>query len=347
MTGPRARRWQLVALVMLGALACGKNRPGVARPDELVRRYQACWTAYNAGRWGKVAACYPQDYTLSVPGLAGAATDSADWVADAKQHGIVALGDRGEPELVVVADGWLLGVVRVAGTDGGQPVGVRLAELIEYDARGKVTRHEQYYDLAARTRPPAAAALRVVIADDQLEAVRANEATVGALLDAWRDGRIDAVGALMTDDVVWTEAALDLHLDKAGLLAHLAGWRQALHDGGLDLNQTYFGRDFVIVRGALDGENDGDVPALGISLPSPTASPTCAAQRRGPRWGPRRWPSCRSPPASSSWSRSAPAGSLRPPPRASHPSRRSSSRVWFRGPGPMAPMAGARVVRVG
>ena len=261
----RASRCGLIAFALLGALACGKNQPDVARPDDLVRRYQACWTAYNAGRWGKVAACYPRDYTLEVRGLAGAATDSADWLADVKQHGIVALGDRGEPELVMAADGWLLGVVRVTGTNAGQPVGVRLAELIEYDARGKVTRHEQYYDLAARTRPPAPAALRVAIADDQLEAARAIEATVGTLIEAWRDGRLDAVGALVTDDLVWTEAAIDRRLDKAGLLAQLAAWRQGFHDHELNLSHSYVVGDFVIVRGFLDGENDGDLPALGIT----------------------------------------------------------------------------------
>ena len=121
-------------------------------------------------------------------------------------------------------------MVRVTGTDAGKRVGVRLAELIEYDARGKVTRQERYHDVAARARPPAPALLRVAISGGDIEAARANEATVGRLLEAGGDRRLDAVGALVTDDVVWTEAAVDRRVDKAGLLAHLATWRQGFHD---------------------------------------------------------------------------------------------------------------------
>ena len=272
LNGPGASRWQLVAFAMLGALACSKNQPAVARPDDLARRYQACWSAYGAGRWAEVAACHARDAAVEVAGLADTPNDAAGWLADVKQRGIVAPGDRGEPELVVVAQRTLIGVVRVTGTDDGQSVGVRLAEVVEYDARGKVTRNELYYDAAARTGAPSPAALRISIADDEIEAARANEATVGTLLEAWGDSRWDAVSALVTDDVVWTEAALDLRLDKAGLLAHLVAWHQGFSDLELDLNHTWFVGDFVIVRGLLAGENDGDC--------RPSASPAPATRSR-------------------------------------------------------------------
>lgn len=252
-------------------------------PEQLAQRYQDCWGFYNASRWDDYKTCYAAGAIFEMPGLGSPQLDIETSIAETKRQRVDFPDDRGELELVVVADTTVIGIVLVTGTSTGvsgtgtkgKKVGIYLGQVIEYDEAGLAKHDSAFFDattimaqvgasklparpVAGKPRP------RTIVLATGNAAEKANAAVVEKLLGALRERDSKPVGELVTADVVWSEHALDKDFDKQALLAHFAEMKKGFHDYDLVLGTTWFAGDYVVVRGRLEGENDGDLPALGI-----------------------------------------------------------------------------------
>jgi steroid delta-isomerase-like uncharacterized protein len=260
------------------AVVAGKPKP----PDELAKRYVECWGFYNASKWDDFKTCYAPGAIFELPGLGSPQLDIDTQITETKRQRVDFPDDHGELELVIAADTTVIGVALITGTSSGtsgkvpsgKKVGIYLAQVVEYDGAG--AKHDAaFFDattimsqvgiskLPARPTADKPRPKTVVIAKGS-DAEKANAAVVEKLLEAIRKGDGKAVGELVADDLVWSEHALDKDLDKKSLVPRLAELRKGFHDFNLDIGTVWFAGDYVVVRGRLEGENDGDVPAMGI-----------------------------------------------------------------------------------
>ena len=264
--------------------------------DELEKRYEECWGFWGTGKYDAFKTCYDTDATQDAPGTEQT-RKSADAIAGMAREQRTAFPDeQAELQLVLVSGQTVVGIARIAGTNKGEmrapsgmqtatnkKVGVMMAVLSAVDPQGRTTHESVYFDnatllaqlgdttkapsLGSPTRAPMDLKVEKQVAIAKNDATeKANLATFAKLVDAFNRHDVAAAGELVTDDIVWSELAMDKDWDKTTLVDRLGKlWRAFT---GLKFeagkSQTWAAGEYVAAVETFTGWNDGDYPALNI-----------------------------------------------------------------------------------
>jgi ketosteroid isomerase-like protein len=153
-------------------------------------------------------------------------------------------------------------------------VGLYTSQVLAIDDAGAATHEWEFFDLATMMAqmqpdpkaPPRRAVvdklampLEVVIAKDD-DKEKANLAAVKKAQEAFSAHDAKAFGELLPDDAVWSEQAQPKDWTKKETLEHAQVFWKGFSDLKLHADQQWAAGDYVLLVGALDGTNDGDVP---------------------------------------------------------------------------------------
>ncbi|HEY3803297.1 MAG TPA: ester cyclase [Kofleriaceae bacterium] len=264
-------------------------------PDELVAHFQECWQLWNQAAWDKYKDCYAADATLDSPGTGEPTSKGAQAIVDATKELKTGFPDMtGEPKLVLVHGRDLVAVTQLTGTHTGpfagvtamnQKLGLLMGEVITVDDQGHATKEATYFDAATimgqlggdkghPVRAPGSTTIpkeTVIAKDDTAE--QANLAVAKQELDAFNKHDAKACGAVLADDLVWSEQEEAKDWTKAELLAdHAEAWK-AFSDLKLTPSAMWAAGAYVVTVATFDGTNDGPMPMLAkptkkkVSLP--------------------------------------------------------------------------------
>ncbi|HEU0030526.1 MAG TPA: ester cyclase [Kofleriaceae bacterium] len=248
--------------------------------DELAKRYEECWSYLNDQKWDLFAACYKPDAVFADPG-AGVPdrTGVAAQIEQTKQSRAVFPDEHADLQFLMISDQDAIGILLVRATQAStkKQVGLFMGHVATFDSGGRLTYDASYYDnvatvpsqlglspLPARPVPAKGWPTKVTLISKHDATETANLATFDELLGAINKHDAKAVGALLADDVVWSEQALDKDLDKKAVLASMP----ALWKGFSDLKFTpikkWAAGDYVAAVETFEGTNDGDLASLRI-----------------------------------------------------------------------------------
>jgi ketosteroid isomerase-like protein len=298
MTGKDMGNWQGSGSAGSGSgSAAAEPKPMTA--EELAKRYEECWAFWNAGKFEDVKSCYAYDAVLQLPGarvqyptLKGASTIANEFAA--QRPGFPDL--KGEPQLVIVNDRDVIGVVLVTGTHDGvvgagrestgfdnplagipaskKKVGYLLAQVVAFDAANKLSSEYDFFDLATilgqivASKNPARPALdkgwpaKVTGITKGDDAETANTAVVDKLVAAMNKHDNKGVGDVLADDVVWSDQTQPADWDKKAVATNLAQLWRAFSNLSWKTVTNRAAGDFVVSIQQMEGTNDGDFPAM-------------------------------------------------------------------------------------
>jgi len=293
------RKLLLVAAIASSLVACKRKKPeealmpapppppatgsgSAAAPkpvaaDDLAKRYEECWGFYNDSKWDDFKSCYATDAVSEHPGQRELTITGNAAIVDGVKAGKAALPDaKGQTELVLVSGHTVVGVSLLTGTTPDKAkVGVMMPQVIEFDDAGKAKRQADYEDNATvvgQMKPDPKRPVRAPI--DKLPMVKevaiaknddkekANLDTANKAMAAFDAHDAKAFGALLADDVVWSEQPDPKDWTKTETVTNAGAFWKAFGDVKLTADKQYAAGDYVATVGTLEGTNDGDMPAM-------------------------------------------------------------------------------------
>jgi predicted ester cyclase len=279
-----------------GAMNANATTPAAVTPpvsqEAEAKRYDDCWSAWSQAKWDAFAGCYTADAREAAPGSTMPVQTGATAIVDhAKQHRTAFPDAKGQPQLVMVNGNKIIGVTLMTGKNtgpmktasGDQPAtnnesGIYVAQVMTTDPSGKVTHEDDYFDMSTlvhQLKPAKDHQVRTasdklampeqtqLARNDTLE--RSNLTAVKQLVDAIDHHDAKAVAGLLSDDVKWSERAQPSDLDKKGATDHLAKLWSGFSNLTLANVESTAAGDYVAIDGALQGTNDGDLPAMHVN----------------------------------------------------------------------------------
>jgi hypothetical protein len=264
-----------------------------ATPAERVKFFQDCWAAFNVKDWAKFEPCYAEGATSEqvdsgMPVLVG----RKDIVEKGTKLAASEAPDQtGEHQLVLVNGNNIVAVTLIKGTNTGplmgpggempatkKKFGMLLAHAVETTDDGRAVAHDRFYmdggtfmgQLGIAKMPHRKVLDKgwpdkpVVIASGS-DVEKANLASGPKALEAFNKHDLPALVGMMTDDVVFSEAASPV--DQVGKKAVEKSYKEmfkAFSDLKLEIMKSWAAGDYVVWEGSLLGTNDGAAPSMGI-----------------------------------------------------------------------------------
>ena len=274
------------------AAATAPPAPKVLTSAERADWYRACWDKYNTKAWDEFKKCY-SDSAEADPGDSGrpAARGADAIIADTRKQEAGFPDMRGDLRLVLVNGSNIAGVAVITATnsepmpkpDGttapatNKKIGQLFGHAIQTDDTGsKVTKEFQYFDsgtlmaqlglvkMPSRPAMVAGNAPPTVVVATGSAVETANVAAEQKSIEDWNAHNAAALGAGIADDVVWHEAPLPADLDKKGLMASVKEFWKGISNVKMTAAAVWAAGDYVVLQGAVEGVNDGNIPAMGV-----------------------------------------------------------------------------------
>jgi predicted ester cyclase len=261
-----------------------------ATNEERAKLFQDCWGLFNAKDWAKFPACYSETATSDRVDTGFPVSTGRAGVAKTAQAIAAELPDaNGELQLTLVNGNDLASVVLFRGTNGGpltvpgggsipatnKKIGILLGQVLETSADGRSIAKERLYSdsgallgqLGLNPAPhrklieKGAVEKPVVIATNS-DVEKANLALYPKAIEAFNKHDVNALTALMADDVTLTEGSAPA--DKVGKAAVKKSYQElfkGFSDVKLDVTKVWAAGDYVVAEGVFSGTNDGNVPS--------------------------------------------------------------------------------------
>lgn len=265
--------------------------PPPATADERSKWFKDCWALFNTKDWAKFQGCYAENATseqvdMGMPPLAG-----RNNVIDksAKIFGTAFPDLTGELELTLVSGNDILAVALLKGTHKGplpgpqgeiaptnKKIGYLVVHHVQTTPDGRAIAKERFmYDggtfmsQLGVSPMPARKALEQGWADKPslissgAEAEKANIAALGAWTEAYNKHDAAALGALVTDDVVFSDLASPAdRVGKKEVQKSTEEMNKAFPDSKVTQTAAWAAGDYVISTGRWSGTNTGDMPSM-------------------------------------------------------------------------------------
>jgi predicted ester cyclase len=272
--------------------------PKPKTPEELAARYQECWGFWNDAKYDDFKGCYAADATAEAPGSGMPASSGPDAIVEQSKMERTGIPDlKGELQLVLQNGNHTVGVALLKGTQtdtlktpmGDIPpskkkVGFLMGHVIDFNDQGMATKEWAFFDAATMmsqigaSKMPArkamdkgAAAPEVVIAKGD-DAEKANLATFQALTDAFNKHDTKALGEMVGDKVVWSEAANPKDMTKKDLMKMMPQMWKGFSDLHFTVKDSWAAGPYVVAIESFDGTNDGDLPQMKMKKTGKTVS---------------------------------------------------------------------------
>lgn len=255
-----------------------------------------CWGAFNAKDWAKFGPCY-SDAAVSEEVDSGMppATGRADIVKMAQSHANASPDQTGELELVLVNGSNIAAVSLIKGTNTGpmatpngempatkKKFGFLIGHSVELTEDGRAVARDRFYadggtflgQLGVAKMPHRklldkgwAEKPVIVAAGSDIE--KANLAGAPKALEAFNKHDLPTLLGMMTDDVVFSEAASPV--DAVGKKAVERTYKElfkAFSDVKLEIGRSWAAGDYLVWEGSMVGTNDGAMPSARIYKPT-------------------------------------------------------------------------------
>jgi predicted ester cyclase len=265
--------------------------PPPATADERSKWFKDCWALFNTKDWGKFQGCYAENATseqvdMGMPPLAG----RTNIIEKSTKVFASAFPDlTGELELTLVSGNDILAVTLLKGTHKGalpgpqgeiaptnKKIGYLVVHHVQTTPDGRSVAKERFiYDggtfmsQLGASPTPARKALEQGWADKPslvssgTDAEKANVAALGAWTAALNKHDATALGALMTDDVVFSDLAAPA--DRVGKKEVQKSHEEMLKgfpDLKIEQTAAWAAGDYVVSAGRFTGTNTGDMPSM-------------------------------------------------------------------------------------
>jgi predicted ester cyclase len=257
-------------------------RPKVFAGIDYEKGFAECWGFWNAGKLDAYKDCFTDTAVTDGPGSGEPDVKGNQAIADAIKTFKVGFPDaRGEIEVSMISGGTAISIMLMTATSAGpapttgKKIGVEIAQVIDLDLTGHATHESDYFDQATMLgqlgvvqRPvreaitkPMLQEISVGIGDDR---EKANLATFGKLTAAFNKHDRKAVGELMADGIVWSEAAAPADTDKKGALDGLDGLWKAFGNLKFTPTKSWAAGDYVAATETFDGTNSGELTMMHV-----------------------------------------------------------------------------------
>jgi hypothetical protein len=270
--------------------------PPPATGAERAKLFQDCWAAYSTKDWAKFGSCYADHATSEeVDSGKPVSNGRADILKKAQGEAAQAPDEVGELELVLVNGNNMAAIVYVKGTNTGPLVtpggeipatkkkfGFLAGHAVDTSEDGRAAVHDRFYADGATFMGQVGLAKMphrkvvdkgwaekpvVIAAGSDVE--KANLAAAPKALEAFNKHDLPTLLGMMTDDVVFAEAASPM--DQVGKKAVERSYKEmfkAFSDAKLEVARSWAAGDYLVWEGALVGTNDGAMPSAGIKKPT-------------------------------------------------------------------------------
>jgi predicted ester cyclase len=260
--------------------------------DDLAKRYVECWGFFSAKNWDQFKTCYTATTTSEwldsgmpvVTGTDDIINKNAKPFADAFPD------IKGDVELVLINGKNAATFALLTGTHSGtlkaptgdipatnKKIGLQVAHVAHFTDDGKAVDKEVFVmdmgEMMAQlglSKAPARPAsdkpwgpTETVIAKDDANEKR-NVENAGKLLEAFNKHAAKDLGALMADDLQWSEIGAPKDWNKAEAIKEHEGMFKAFSDIKIATDATWAAGDYVFAQGTMSGTNDGPAPEMGI-----------------------------------------------------------------------------------
>ena len=263
---------------------------------ERAKLFQDCWAAYSAKDWAKFGPCYAEHATSEeVDSGKPVASGRADIVKHAQGQAAQAPDEVGELQLVLVNGNNMASVALLKGTNTGplatpggelpptkKKFGFLAGHAVDLSDDGRAAAHDRFYADGGtfmgqvglmktphrRVVDKSWAEKPVVIATGS-DVEKANLAAAPKSLEAFNKHDLPALLAMMTDDVVFSEAASPV--DQVGKKAVERSYKEmfkAFSDVKLEITRSWAAGDYLVWEGSMVGTNDGVMPSMRINKPT-------------------------------------------------------------------------------
>jgi ketosteroid isomerase-like protein len=265
--------------------------PPPATADERSKWVKDCWASFNAKDYARLQGCYAENATseqvdMGMPPLSGRQN-----IVDkqAKLFATAVPDLTGESQLTLVSGNDVLSIVLLRGTHKGpfpgpqgeipasnKKIGYLAVQHVQTTQDGRAIAKERFiYDggtfmsQIGVSPAPARKALEQGFADKPslvsagTDAEKANIAVLGAWTGALNKHDAAALGALMTDDVVFSD--LSAPADRVGKKEAQKSQEELLKafpDLKMEQTSAWAAGDYVVSAGRVSGTNTGDWPAM-------------------------------------------------------------------------------------
>ncbi|HEY6079520.1 MAG TPA: nuclear transport factor 2 family protein [Polyangiaceae bacterium] len=265
--------------------------PPAATADERSKWYKDCWSQFNAKDWAKFQNCYSENVTseqvdMGMPALVGRAS-----VVDksAKVFGTAFPDLTGENELTIVSGNDIVSVVLMKGTHKGplagplgevpatnKKIGYLMVHHVTTTADGRSLAKERFiYDagtfmsqlglspLPARKALEQGWAEKPSLISSGMDAEKANMGALGAWTAALNKHDLAVLGAMSTDDVVFSDVASPAdRVGKKEVQKYYEEMFKGFPDLKVDQTAAWAAGDYVVSAGRFSGTNTGDIPSM-------------------------------------------------------------------------------------
>lgn len=262
-----------------------------ATAEERSKWFKDCWNLFNTKDMNAFPSCYAENATSEqvdsgMPPLSG----RVNLLEKGTKVFVTAMPDlTGEQQLTLVSGNDILAVVLLKGTHKGpltgpqgeiaptnKKVGYLAVQHVQTTPDGRSVARERFlYDAGTfmsqlgLSPMPARKALEQGWTDKPWlvstgsDAEKANVAALAAYTAAFNKHDASAVGALLTDDAVFSDAASPAdRVGKKEVLKASEEMMKAFPDAKIDQTGVWAGGDYVVSTGRFGGTNTGDMPSM-------------------------------------------------------------------------------------
>ena len=255
-------------------------------PESAQKLFDACWGYFNDAKWDDFKGCYAADGVSEAPGLPMPPMTGNQAIADGAKAYKGGFPDaKGETQFLMINGHTMVSAVLLTGTNSGamhmpgmpempatnKKAGTYFTQVLELDDAGKVKHEWDFYDLATtlgQLTPnkdmPVRAAIEklmgpkeVVTAKDDAKE-KANLETFTKLTAAFNAHDVKALGDLLDDKLMWSEAAEPKDASKADFVAMMPKMWKSFSDVKFTVGKSWAAGDYVAAVESFDGTNDGD-----------------------------------------------------------------------------------------
>ncbi|HEX5101818.1 MAG TPA: nuclear transport factor 2 family protein [Polyangiaceae bacterium] len=267
-----------------------------ATGEERAKLFHDCWAAYSAKDWAKFGPCYTEHATSEeVDSGKPVVSGRAEIVKHAEGQAAQAPDEVGELELVLVNGNNMAAVALLKGTNTGPLVtpggelpptkkkfGFLAGHAVDLSDDGRAAAHDRFYadggtfmGQVGLAKGPHRKVLdkgwaeKPVVVATGSDVEKANLAAAPKALEAFNKHDLPALVAMMTDDVVFSEAASPL--DRVGKKAIERSYKdmfKAFSDLKLEITRSWAAGDYLVWEGSMTGTNDGAMPSMAIYKPT-------------------------------------------------------------------------------
>ena len=236
--------------------------------EDRAKRYDDCWSYFNAGKYDEFKGCFTADGINNSPGVDDQGSKPDAIISNLKELRASFPDVKGTPQLVMVSGSTVIGFALLTGTQTGpmqgpggvmpatnNKIGLYMGAVIDTDETGRSKRESDYFDVAtmmaqlapdkahptrvAPDKPAMTETVAIAKGDDK---EKANLATYQALVDAFGKHDLKKFGELIADDVVWSEQAEPMDQTKKDVLAGMPQAWKSMSDLKLVSKQAWAGR---------------------------------------------------------------------------------------------------------